>query len=69
MEEEDLVEIVHEQEDPMVHEEILVDVEPELLEPHLYCTLMRDHKESPSRMMDDIDDLDDPTEADYDMDE
>jgi hypothetical protein len=30
---------------------------------------MRDHEESPSRMFDDLDDLDDPIEADYDVDE
>jgi hypothetical protein len=29
---------------------------------------MRDHEESPSRMMKDLDGLDDPTEADYNMD-
>jgi hypothetical protein len=30
---------------------------------------MRDYEESPSRMMDDLDDLDDPTEASSDMNE
>jgi hypothetical protein len=30
---------------------------------------MRNNEESPSRMMDDLDDLDDPTAADYDVDE
>jgi hypothetical protein len=30
---------------------------------------MRDYEESPSRMMDDPDELDDLTEADYDVDE
>jgi hypothetical protein len=30
---------------------------------------MRDYEESPSRMMHNLDDLDDPTEADYDMNE
>jgi hypothetical protein len=30
---------------------------------------MRDHEESPSRMYDNLYDLNDPTEADYDMDE
>jgi hypothetical protein len=29
--------------------------------------LMRDHEESPSRMYDNLKDLDDPTEADYNM--
>jgi hypothetical protein len=31
--------------------------------------LMRDYKESPPRMMDDLDDLEDLTEASSDMDE
>jgi hypothetical protein len=31
--------------------------------------LMRDYAESPSRMIYDLDDLDDPTEASSDMDE
>jgi hypothetical protein len=30
---------------------------------------MRDYEESPSRMMNDLHELDDPTEADYDVDE
>jgi hypothetical protein len=30
---------------------------------------MRDYEERPSRMMDDLDDLDDPTKAEYDMNE
>jgi hypothetical protein len=30
---------------------------------------MRDYEENPLRMMDDLDDLDDPTEVDYDVDE
>jgi hypothetical protein len=30
---------------------------------------MRDYEESPSRMMENLDDLDDPTEASSDMDE
>jgi hypothetical protein len=30
---------------------------------------MRDYKESPSRTTDDLDDLDDPTEANYDVNE
>jgi hypothetical protein len=30
---------------------------------------MRDYEESPSRMMDDLDDFDDLTEADYDVNE
>jgi hypothetical protein len=30
---------------------------------------MRDYLESPSRLMDDLHELDDPTEADYDVEE
>jgi hypothetical protein len=30
---------------------------------------MRDYEESPSRMMDKLHELEDPTEADYDVDE
>jgi hypothetical protein len=52
--EEDPVEMVLEQEEPEVHDVVLADAVTEL---------------SPSRMMDDLDDLDDPTEADYDVDE
>jgi hypothetical protein len=75
VEEEAPVEMVLEQEAPMVHEMILVDVEPELLQPHLFNMIMRAYEKSPSRMvnglheLNDLDDLDDPTEADYDMDE
>jgi hypothetical protein len=69
VEEEDPEEMVPEQEAPMAHEVILADVEPELPQPRLCCTLMRDYEENPSRMMDDIDDLDDPTETSSDMDE
>jgi hypothetical protein len=37
------------------------------LQPRLFNVLMRDYKESPSRMMDDPNHLDDPTEANYDI--
>jgi hypothetical protein len=37
----------------------LADAEPEMLQPQLYHVLMRDFEESPSRMMDDLDHLDD----------
>jgi hypothetical protein len=47
----------------------LVDAEPEQLQPCFYSVVMRDHKESPSRMMDDLHELDDLTKADYNMDE
>jgi hypothetical protein len=43
--------------------------EPKQPHPRLVSMLMRDHEESPSRMYDDMDDLDDPTHADYDVDE
>jgi hypothetical protein len=46
----------------------MVDEEPELLQPHLYRMLMRDYEESPLRMIEDLDDLDDPTKASSDMD-
>jgi hypothetical protein len=63
------MEMVPKREDLVVHEVILVDAKPELPQPHLYRTLMTDNEESLSRMMDNLDDLDDPTEADYDVDE
>jgi hypothetical protein len=69
VQEEDLVEMVTKQEVLVAHEVILADAEPELPQPQLYRMLMRDYEESPSRMMDDLDDLDDPTEASSDMDE
>jgi hypothetical protein len=55
VEEVDLVEMVPEQEAPMAHEVILAGVEPGLLQPRLYRMIMRDYKESPPRMMDDLD--------------
>jgi hypothetical protein len=44
----------------------LPDEEPKPSQPRLFTILMRDHEESPSRM---YDDLDDPTIANYDVDE
>jgi hypothetical protein len=52
------MEMILEQEAPMPHEVILADVEPEMPHLCLYHALMRDHEESPPRMMDDFDDLD-----------
>jgi hypothetical protein len=66
-EEEDPVEMVPEA--PKAQEVNLLEAEPELSQPHLYNVLMRGYEESPLRMFDDLDDLDDPTEADYDVDE
>jgi hypothetical protein len=53
----------------VVHEVILANARTELQQPHLYSMLMRVYEASSSRMMDDLDDLDDPTEASSDMDE
>jgi hypothetical protein len=69
------VEMVPRQEALEAHEVILADAEPELPQPCLFSMIMRDYEESPSNMVnglheqDDLDDLDDPTEADYDVDE
>jgi hypothetical protein len=46
----------------------LPEAEPEPPQPHLFTVLMRDYDERPSMMFDDLDDLDDPREADYVMD-
>jgi hypothetical protein len=69
IEEEDHVEMVPEQEAPKTHEVILVDAKAKPPQPCLYSVLMRDHEESPSRMMDDLDDLNGRTKADYDVNE
>jgi hypothetical protein len=54
----------------MVHEVILAEDEPEMPQPRLYHALMWDYEESPPRMMDDLDDLDDDlNEGRSDMDE
>jgi hypothetical protein len=66
---EDPVEAVPEQEARMAHEVILANAEPKLLQPYLYHMLIRDYEESPSMMMDNLDNLDDPTEAYSDVDE
>jgi hypothetical protein len=65
-EEEDLELLILEREPPKALEVTLPDEEPEPSQPHLFTVLMRDHEESPSRM---CDDLDNPTLADYDVDE
>jgi hypothetical protein len=54
----------------VAQEVILADAGPEMPQPHLYHALMRDYEESPPRMMDDLDDLDDDLNEGYsDMDE
>jgi hypothetical protein len=64
------MEMIPEQEAPVPHKVILVDVEPEMSQPHIYHEFMRDYEKSPPRMMDDMDDLDDdPNEGCFDMDE
>jgi hypothetical protein len=51
------------------HKVILADVEPKMPQLRLYHALMRDYEESPPRMMDDFDDLDDdPNEVRSDLD-
>jgi hypothetical protein len=70
-----LVEMVPKQEALVPHEVILAYAKPKLLQPCLFNMIMRDYEESPPRMenglheLDHLDKLDDPTEADYDMDE
>jgi hypothetical protein len=66
IEEQDPMEMVPEQEAPEAHEVIMADVELEPSQPRLYNVVMRDYEESPLRTMDDLDDL---TEADYDVNE
>jgi hypothetical protein len=67
--------MVPKQEAPEAHEVVLADAESELSQPRLFNKIMRDYKESPPRMvnglheLDDLDDFDDPTEAEYDVDE
>jgi hypothetical protein len=53
----------------MVHEVILANAEPKQPQPCFYDLLMRDYEESPLRMIDDPHELDDPTEANYSVDE
>jgi hypothetical protein len=68
VEEEAPVEMVLEQEVPVVHEVILVDVELEPSQPRLFNMIMRDYEKSPPMMengpheLDDLDDL-------YDLDD
>jgi hypothetical protein len=63
------MEMIPEQETPVPHEVILADAEPEMSQPRLYHTLMRDYEESLPRMMEDLDVLDDyPNEGCSDMD-
>jgi hypothetical protein len=70
------VEMVPKQEAPVVHEVILVDAEPDPPQPRLFNMIKRCYEESPPRMengpqeLDDLDDLDDdPNEGRSNMDE
>jgi hypothetical protein len=59
-----------EQEAPVLHEVILANGEPKMLQLRIYHALMRDNEENPLRMEDDFDDLDDdPNDGHFDMDE
>jgi hypothetical protein len=75
IEEESPVEMVPEQEAPVTHEVILADAGPELPQPRRFNMIMRDYEEILPRMangpheLDDLDNLDYLTEADYDVDE
>jgi hypothetical protein len=53
------MEVIPEQEVPMVHEVIMAEAEPEIPQLRLYHVLMRDYEENPLRLEDDFDDLDD----------
>jgi hypothetical protein len=64
------MEMINEQQAPVPHEVILAVAEPEMPQLCLYHALMRDYEESPPRMEDDFDDLDDDlNEGRSDMDE
>jgi hypothetical protein len=64
------MEMIPMQEAPVPHKVILADAKPEMSQPRLYHAHMRDYEESPPRMKDDLDDLDDdPNEGRSDMDE
>jgi hypothetical protein len=66
------MEMTPEQETPVVREVILADAEPKLPQPRLFNMIIREYEESPLRMENgphELDDLDDPTEADYDVNE
>jgi hypothetical protein len=59
-----------EREAPVLHEVILANGEPKMLQLRIYHALMRDNEENPLRMEDDFDDLDDdPNDGHFDMDE
>jgi hypothetical protein len=57
IDEEGPMEAIPEQEAPVSHEVILVDVEPVVPQVRLYHALMRDYEENPLKLEDDFDDL------------
>jgi hypothetical protein len=64
------VEVIPEQEAPVLHEVILSDAEPMVPQLCLYHSLMRDYEENPLMLEDGFDDLDDdPSKDRSDMDE
>jgi hypothetical protein len=64
------MEMIPEQEAPVSHVVILIDVEPEITQLRLYHARMTDYEENSPMMEDDFDDLDDdPSEGHSDMDE
>jgi hypothetical protein len=68
--EEGPMEVILEQEVPMLHEVIMVEAKPEVPQLCLYHALMRDYEENPLRLEDDFDDLHDyPNEGHSDVDE
>jgi hypothetical protein len=70
IDEEGPIEVILEQEAPVLHEVIPADTKPMMAQLRLYHALMRDYEENPLRLEDDFDDLDDdPSEDRSDMDE
>jgi hypothetical protein len=53
------MEVISEQEVPMLHEVVMAEAEPEIPQLHLYRALMRDYEDNPLRLEDDFDDPDD----------
>jgi hypothetical protein len=53
------MEVISEQEVPMLHEVVMAEAEPEIPQLRLYRALMRDYEDNPLRLEDDFDDPDD----------
>jgi hypothetical protein len=68
--EEGHVEVIPEEEAPVLHEVVLTDAKLVMPQLCLYHALMRDYEEDPLRLEDDFDDLDDdPSKGHSDMDD